>query len=358
MKIRHMALLSLLALVLMACGGRTETTPEPTPKDSTPARPTPSESPLPEPGTSPLSPLAPPTDPIAAAAVAYLATELNVPPDRVLVLSIEPVNWPDASLGCPQPGMMYAQVISPGYRIVLEAGGEQYDLHTDQTGQKAIICGSDIEDLSTPEAAFQTLLAHLTQTFPGFGLNQQEEWASQDITTAGLLGSSTWAWRSGEWTLEMTFPIVPQPSYECVLFHQQAGTVWSGTLETGDQVTPTYDEPSLSFDPGSCDESIPPDSLQEWAKLKVSVENGAIHVEQNLSYVCCAELALAAGRDGEIIRIIETNVGEVCRCMCGYAVTADLTGLPSGTYTVEVWGVQHFDVHPLEMLGSAKVTIP
>lgn len=162
MKIRHMALLSLLALVLMACGGRTETTPEPTPKDSTPARPTPSESPLPEPGTSPLSPLASPTDPVAAAAVAYLATELNVPPDRVLVLSIEPVNWPDASLGCPQPGMMYAQVISPGYRIVLEAGGEQYDLHTDQTGRKVIICGSDTENLSTPEAAFQTLLAHLT----------------------------------------------------------------------------------------------------------------------------------------------------------------------------------------------------
>ena len=39
-------------------------------------------------------------------------------------------------------------------------------------------------------------------------------------------------------------------------------------------------------------------------------------------------------------------------------VTAQLTGLPAGTYTVEVWGVQHFDLHSLELLGSAEVTIP
>jgi hypothetical protein len=37
---------------------------------------------------------------------------------------------------------------------------------------------------------------------------------------------------------------------------------------------------------------------------------------------------------------------------------ADLTGLPAGTYAVEVWGVQHYDVHPLELLGSGEVTIP
>jgi hypothetical protein len=236
---------------------------------------------------------------VASEAAAYLAAELNISPDEVTILSFEPVYWPDASLGCPQPGMMYAQVISPGYRIVLEAGGERYDLHTDQTGQQIIICGSTPEYLSTLEAAFQTLLAYLTQTFPGFGLDQQGEWVSQDITKEGLLGSSTWAWRSGEWTLEITFPIVPQPAYGCILFHEQAGTVWRGTLEADGQVTPVYDTPSLSFDPGSCDESIPPDTLQEWAGVEVSVQDGTIHVEQNLSYVCCAELALAAGRDGD-----------------------------------------------------------
>jgi hypothetical protein len=80
-------------------------------------------------------------------------------------------------------------------------------------------------------------------------------------------------------------------------------------------------------------------------------------VEQNLSYVCCAELEIAAGRSGDVIKLIETNVGEVCRCVCGYPVTARLTNLPTGTYTVEVWGVQHLDIHPLELLGSSQVQI-
>ena len=46
--------------------------------------------------------------------------------------------WRTSSLGCifitgscPQPGFMYAQVITPGYRVVLEYAGKQYIYHTD-----------------------------------------------------------------------------------------------------------------------------------------------------------------------------------------------------------------------------------
>ncbi len=371
MKTRYMALVLLLALVLVACEPRPHPSPEavpgtpahPTPENGggpgTPAQPAPGESPLPEPGVSPLSPWpTPPADSAAAAAVAYLAVELDVSPEQVTVLSSEAVEWPDTSLGCPQPGMMYAQVITPGYRFLLQAGGKKYEVHTDQTGQSVVICQPASDDLSDPGAAFQLLLAHLIQTYPGFGLDQQEEWAHQDITKSGIVGISTWAWRSGMWTLEMTFPVIPEPDYESVLFHQQAGTVWHGTLKAGGQVTPADEPISLSLDVEPCDETIPLDTLDEWTGVEITVQGGAIHVEQNLSYVCCAELALAAGRDGEVIKLVETNVGQVCRCMCGYPVTVDLTGLDPGTYTVEVWGVQHFDIHPLELLGSAVVTIP
>ncbi len=50
----------------------------------------------------------------------------------VTLVSMEATNWSDASLGCPQEGMMYAQVITPGYLMVLEADGQQYTYHTDQ----------------------------------------------------------------------------------------------------------------------------------------------------------------------------------------------------------------------------------
>jgi hypothetical protein len=209
MKTAHLAVLSLLVLTLAACGPQ----PQPTPKavPGAPARPTPESalpgqeaSPLPEPGMSLTSPLPSPPTPALTAAVAHLAAELDISPDEVNALSSEPVDWPDASLGCPRPGMMYAQVITPGYRFRLEAPGEQYEVHTDLTGQCVVICQPSSGDLNDPEAAFQVLLAYLMQTAPGFGLDQQGEWVPQDITKAAVVGISTWAWRSGEWTLERT----------------------------------------------------------------------------------------------------------------------------------------------------------
>lgn len=84
--------------------------------------------PTPTPGSGPLE-----ANPIARAAQRDLAQHLGVPESAVTVRTVESVEWPDASLGCPQPGMMYAQVITPGYRIVLEAGGKTYAYHTSQT---------------------------------------------------------------------------------------------------------------------------------------------------------------------------------------------------------------------------------
>jgi len=364
MKTRYLVRIPLLALVLVACRAHPQLTSQPTPRPddkvvpTTPVRPTPTESPLPQPAMSPLSPLPTPADVVSVAAVAYLAAELDLPPDKVTILSSEPVQWSDTSLGCPQPGMMYAQVITPGYHFVLEAEGKEYQVHTDQTGNTIVICTPTSEKWDGPEAAFQSLRTHLIQMYPGFGLAQQTEWVSQDITTAGTTGSSTWSWRSGEWTIEMTFPSVPEPAYESVLFHGRAGTVWRGTMDADGQVNPVYEPPSLSFSVGACDQSITPDSAPEWEDIEITLQDGAVHLKQNLSYVCCAEIEVAVGQDGDVIRVIETNVGEVCRCMCGYPITVRLSDLPVGTYAVEVWGVQFFDAHALELLGSAEVAIP
>lgn len=40
-------------------------------------------------------------------------------------------NGTHASLGCPQPGMVYAEVLTPGYLILLEANNDEYEYHTD-----------------------------------------------------------------------------------------------------------------------------------------------------------------------------------------------------------------------------------
>ena len=59
-----------------------------------------------------------------------LAERLNVPTDQVTVVSQIEKDWPDASLGCPRKGMMYAQVISNGSQLVLDVAGRHYFYHS------------------------------------------------------------------------------------------------------------------------------------------------------------------------------------------------------------------------------------
>jgi hypothetical protein len=47
------------------------------------------------------------------------------------VLRTEAREWPDRSLGCPKPGVGYAQVITPGLLIVVQARGRSFEYHTD-----------------------------------------------------------------------------------------------------------------------------------------------------------------------------------------------------------------------------------
>ena len=74
-----------------------------------------------------------------AAAIQNLSDQTGLPPEQVTLVSIEAVEWSDTSLGCPQEGYMYAQVITPGYRIILAAGGDQYEYHTDE-GTNLVLC--------------------------------------------------------------------------------------------------------------------------------------------------------------------------------------------------------------------------
>jgi hypothetical protein len=57
----------------------------------------------------------------------------------VLIVSVVAVEWPDASLGCPKPGMMYAQVVTGGYRVKVAVGGTVLDYHTDAS-TRAELC--------------------------------------------------------------------------------------------------------------------------------------------------------------------------------------------------------------------------
>lgn len=79
------------------------------------------------------------TDQAVQVARTLLASELGCQVDEIQILTVEAMEWSDSSLGCPQPGMMYMQVITPGYRVVLEYETKHYTVHTDQ-GRRAVRC--------------------------------------------------------------------------------------------------------------------------------------------------------------------------------------------------------------------------
>lgn len=83
------------------------------------------------------------------AALTRLARVAQVPTEEIQVVSWEQVEWPDASLGAPRPGRMYAQVLTPGYKVILQARGRRYEYHTDM-GRRVVL--AQAEDIGEQEA--------------------------------------------------------------------------------------------------------------------------------------------------------------------------------------------------------------
>jgi hypothetical protein len=140
------ALLLPALLLLGACSSLEDATPSKPPTSPIPT----GESPLPvgdSPLDEPFSPLDAPSaeseqkalERLAELATAELADQLAVETEEIELIETEAVQWPDSSLGCPQPGMMYAQVITPGYRLMLEVDGQVYVFHTDSS-QRVVRC--------------------------------------------------------------------------------------------------------------------------------------------------------------------------------------------------------------------------
>jgi hypothetical protein len=77
-----------------------------------------------------------------AAAKADAAARKGVAEKEITVVSADRVTWSDASMGCPAPGRMYAQVLTPGYRIVLKVGQEKLSYHAGSVG-KPVLCPAD-----------------------------------------------------------------------------------------------------------------------------------------------------------------------------------------------------------------------
>lgn len=68
------------------------------------------------------------------------ARRTGVPMSEIDVTSVEAMTFNDAALGCPVPGKMYAQVLTPGFIVLLEAGGAELDYRVVEDSGAFRIC--------------------------------------------------------------------------------------------------------------------------------------------------------------------------------------------------------------------------
>ncbi len=73
------------------------------------------------------------------AAIADLAERQGADAADIQVVSVENVTWPDSSLGCPEEGTQYAQMLTDGVLVVLELDGQQYEYHA-ALGDEVFYC--------------------------------------------------------------------------------------------------------------------------------------------------------------------------------------------------------------------------
>ena len=74
------------------------------------------------------------TNPQAQQAISDLAERLQIEPQTITVTRVEVVTWPNGSLGCPEPGMMYTQALIDGFFIQLQVGDQRYNYHSGSRG--------------------------------------------------------------------------------------------------------------------------------------------------------------------------------------------------------------------------------
>jgi hypothetical protein len=76
-------------------------------------------------------------------------------PGEIAVERAEFVTWRNGAIGCPEPGMAYTEALVPGYRIILNAGGEIHHYHG-AGGLAPFRCPSDRVDKPLPNRSDTT----------------------------------------------------------------------------------------------------------------------------------------------------------------------------------------------------------
>jgi hypothetical protein len=95
------------------------------------------------------------------AAITALSKTLSLPPGEIKLISTEAVNWPDGCLGVQRIGVMCTQAVVPGFKIVLDAAGKQFEVHTDEDGSSVVMVPGAANSGNLEEMLIKQLASNL-----------------------------------------------------------------------------------------------------------------------------------------------------------------------------------------------------
>ncbi len=185
------------------------------------------------------------------AAITFLGNQLGTTLTRADISrwTWEETIWPDASMGCPQPDQMYAQVVTRGYNIRLQYGGIIYEVHITSDGQTAILCGSEAAPSPTPRPPAATLPPQREdpEALIEMGIAYLNAQLNLGLTRNQL---ARWTWQEAVW--QDTSLGCPQPDQEYdddapvrgyIVTLEHAGTVYELHISAdGNIIMPCNDE--------------------------------------------------------------------------------------------------------------------
>src|ERR1044071_6399292 len=85
--------------------------------------------------STPSTPIATYLQNLTEKAKADLAQRLSIAITQINVLEAKAVTWPNSSLGCPERGMAYTEVLTPGYLILLHVNNQDYEYHASKSSE-------------------------------------------------------------------------------------------------------------------------------------------------------------------------------------------------------------------------------
>ncbi len=144
---RVLFIITILMMVITACGPVMAATEEPS---------APVEEQEPTPTHIPVD-----LTPAQRAALTALADQLSLTADKIKLVSTEAVTWPNGCLGIVRIGVLCTQAEVPGFKIILEADGKNYEFHTNQDGSIVMLAEGAQDSAAVEDVVIKQLTANL-----------------------------------------------------------------------------------------------------------------------------------------------------------------------------------------------------